>query len=159
MDLAQLCWLSTAAYAIHVIEELMFDWKGWARAVLHLPVEWNIFYVTNAAVMIMGIVAAEIAPRLPLLALSFPALMLINATFFHVAPFVTKRGRFSPGLLSAILLFYPLGTECFRVARSNGAVTLQEVLEAFLIGALLMATPIVFLKVKNKPYFRQDHES
>ena len=30
-------WLCTAAYAIHVLEEFVFNWQSWARHVLHLP--------------------------------------------------------------------------------------------------------------------------
>jgi hypothetical protein len=51
VGLKDLCWLATAIYALHVMEEFIFDWRGWARAVLKLPVEWNSFYVTNAAVI------------------------------------------------------------------------------------------------------------
>jgi hypothetical protein len=54
MDLALMCWISTAAYALHVMEEFSFDWKNWARGVLKLPVEWDMFYVTNSIVIVLG---------------------------------------------------------------------------------------------------------
>jgi hypothetical protein len=72
------------------------------------------FYVTHALVIVLGAVAAELAATQPMLALAFPAVMLINATFFHVGPFLTTRGRFSPGLITAVVLFYPIGIACFR---------------------------------------------
>ena len=87
----------------------MFDWQSWAQNVLHMPAQWKDFYITNAVVIVLGVAAAEIAPVLPAIALSFPALMLINATFFHMAPFTWTQGRFSPGLITAVLLFFPLG--------------------------------------------------
>jgi len=155
MDLALMCWLSTAAYAIHVLEEFAFDWKNWARNVLNLPVEWDMFYVTNSLVVVLGVVAAIIASRLPALALGFAALMLINATFFHVLPFLVKRGRWSPGLVTALVLFYPLGIECYRVQSHLVGLSREEILESVLVGSLLMATPIVFLKLKGKSYFKQ----
>jgi hypothetical protein len=98
-------WLCVGAYGLHILEEFVFDWRNWARNVLHLPVQWDDFYITNALVIVLGIVAAEAAPVLPAAALGFPALMLINATCFHVAPFVWTHGRFSPGLITAVLLF------------------------------------------------------
>jgi hypothetical protein len=98
------------------------------------------------------VVASIIAPKWPILALGFAGLMLINATFFHIAPFLWTRGRFSPGLFTAIVLFVPLGIATIRAGHLN-AIGLAEV---FCTGALLMATPIVFLKVKDKPYFDQD---
>src|SRR5579859_8124929 len=139
-------WLCLAAYGVHVLEEFVFDWQNWARNVLHLPAQWSDFYVTNALVIVLGVVAAEIAPMWPAFALAFPALMLINATFFHVAPFALTRGRFSPGLISAVFLFFPLAITTFRAA----AVGTEGIALAFGIGALLMATPIVFLKLKTR---------
>lgn len=144
-------WLCVAAYGLHIVEEFVFDWRNWARNVLHLLAQWGDFYITNALVIVLGIVAAEIAPTLPAVALGFPALMLINATFFHVAPVLWTRGRFSPGLITALLLFFPLGVETIRAAHAD-ALALGT---AFGIGALLMATPIVFLKLKERPYFDQ----
>jgi hypothetical protein len=146
-----LLWLCTAAYGVHVLEEYVFDWQNWARNVLHLGVNWTDFYITNALVIVLGIVAAEIVPVWPAVALAYPALMLINAVFFHIAPFLAKRGRFSPGLLTAVLLFFPCAIATIRsVHVGSGGLAV-----AFAIGAALMATPIVFLKVKTKPYFDQ----
>ncbi len=144
-------WLCLAAYGVHVLEEFAFDWQNWARNVLHLPVQWPDFYITNSLVIVLGLVAAEIAPVLPALALSFPALMLINATFFHVAPFTWTRGRFSPGLITAVLLFFPLGIGAIQTSgvKSKGFAL------AFGIGAALMAAPIIFLKLRARPYFDQ----
>jgi hypothetical protein len=96
-----------------------------------------------------------VAPRLPALALGFAALMLINATFFHVAPFLVKRGRWSPGLITALVLFYPLGIECYRVQSHLVGLSTGEIVTSALVGALLMATPIIFLKLKDRPYFKQ----
>ena len=96
MSLTDLLWLATAAYGVHILEEYQLNWRDWARAVIGLPVEWSDFYVVNALVIVFGVVAANLA-RWPGLALAFPALMLINATFFHVLPFARTGGRFSPG--------------------------------------------------------------
>jgi Protein of unknown function with HXXEE motif len=156
MSLDQLCWLATAAYAIHVLEEFVFNWRDWARNVLHLPAEWGDFYITNAVVIVLGIVAAETALSLPMIALAFPALMLVNATFFHVMPFLVKKGRFSPGLITALLLFYPIGIAGYRIASRSGVLSFANLWGSVLLGALLMATPIIFLKLKDRPYFLQD---
>jgi hypothetical protein len=151
-ELRSLLWLCLAAYGIHVVEEFVFNWQSWARNVLHLPARWEDFYVTNALVVVLGIVAAMVAPQWPTLALGFPALMLINAVFFHIAPFVWTRGRFSPGLLTAVVLFLPLGLMTMRAAHPDGA----QIACALGIGAALMATPILFLKLATRPYFDQD---
>ena len=154
MPLSDLLWLSTAAYALHVLEEYQFDWRNWARAVIKLPVEWTDFYIVNALVIVLGIAAANLV-RQPALALAFPALMLINAAFFHVLPMILTRGRYSPGVFTAVVLFFPLGIACFYRALSIGIVGWRGVVLAFVIGALLMASPIVLLRLKGKPYFKQ----
>lgn len=152
MTLTELTWLALAAYGIHILEEFTFDWRNWARNVLKLPAEWDHFYVTNALVIVLGAVAAELAATRPVIALGFPALMIINATFFHVLPFIRAKGRFSPGLITAVLLFYPLGFACFRAADAGPG----DVAAAFLIGAGLMAWPVLLLILRNKAYFHQD---
>lgn len=155
MSLTDLLWLCTAAYAIHAFEEFMLDWRDWAQAVIKLPVTWPIFYVVNFLVVVLGICAAQLAATQPVFALAFPALMLINATFFHVLPMIVTRGRYSPGVFTAVIFFYPLGWLAFDRAISTGAVTTYGVILSFVIGALLMASPIVLLHIKGKPYFRQ----
>jgi len=151
MSLTDYAWLALAAYAVHILEEYMFDWRNWARAVIGLPVEWPDFYMTNSVVVVLGIVQAALADSMTIAPLSYAALMLINATFFHVLPFIKAKGRFSPGLMTAVALFYPLGIAEFVHARARAG----EILFAFVVGAILMASPIVFLNLKGKPYFRQ----
>lgn len=155
MSLTDLLWLCTAAYAIHAFEEFMLDWRDWAQQVIKLPVTWPIFYVVNFLVVVLGVCAAQIASTQPAIALAFPALMLINATFFHVLPMIVTRGRYSPGIFTAVILFYPLGYAAFEHAFSTGAVSSRGVVLAFVLGALLMASPIVLLHLKSMPYFRQ----
>lgn len=147
-------WVATAAYGLHALEELMLDWKDWANKVLKLPVDWPIFYVVNALVVVLGIIASIIGWRLPAMSLAFPALMLINAVFFHILPFVVKK-KFSPGLISAVVLFLPLGTWLFYGADKDGVLSVTTVVGAFALGAALMAYPIILLKLKDKPFFRQ----
>ena len=95
MSLTDLLWLATAAYGVHILEEYQLNWRDWARAVIGLPVEWSDFYVVNALVIVFGVVAANLA-RWTGLALAFPSLMLINATFFHVLPFARSGGPSRP---------------------------------------------------------------
>ena len=155
MNSAHWIWLATAAYGIHALEEFVLDWREWARAVIGLPVEWSHFYVVNFLVIILGIVAANLADVAPALALSFPALMLINGIFFHITPMIFTRGRFSPGVFTAIVLLLPIGFACYRFANDAGQLNLFSLVLSFVIGAALMATPIVLLRIKGRPYFRQ----
>lgn len=156
MSLTDLLWLATAAYGVHILEEYQLNWRDWARNVLGLPAEWNDFYVVNALVIVFGIVAANLAGHCPGIALTFPAVMLINATFFHVLPFARTGGRFSPGLATAVVLFYPIGIACYWRAAHDGTLRPRALILSLVLGALLMASPVVLLKIKSLRYFRQD---
>lgn len=156
MTLTTLAWLALVAYALHIMEEFTLDWRDWARGVIHLPVEWSDFYVTNAVVVVLGIAQAELAASLPLIPLSFAALMLINATIFHVLPVIVTKGRYSPGVATAVVLFYPIGIAIFVRAAADG-VSAGTMIAAGLIGTALMAYPVVLLRLRRKPYFRQTY--
>lgn len=43
MQLAHWLWLATAVCALPALEEMILDWRDWARAVIGLPVEWSHF--------------------------------------------------------------------------------------------------------------------
>ena len=126
MTLQTLAWLSMAAYALHIMEEYTFDWRNWARAVIKLPVEWSDFYVTNAIVIALGIAQAELAPALPLAPLTFASLMLINAVFFHIVPVLRTRGRFSPGVVTAVIAVFPGRTGRMVACRTRRGVELDH---------------------------------
>lgn len=139
-------WVCLIAYSIHIMEEFMLDWKTWAETILKLPANWPHFYVTNMIVFALGVASGMIGWDIPAVSLAFPALMLINATFFHVFP-ILKTRVFSPGIITSILLFYPIGIWAFVDADSAGVLTTQTLILSFLIGAAYMASPIVFLKM------------
>jgi hypothetical protein len=156
MTLAHWIWVCTAAYTLHAFEEFELDWRDWARAVIKLPVEWHDFYVVNFVVIVLGFVAANLAGGAPWLALAFPALMLINATFFHVLPMIRTGGRYSPGTFTAVVLFYPIAIATYWEASDAGILDTWAVVGSLIVGALLMAMPIVLINIKARPYFRQD---
>jgi hypothetical protein len=156
MSHAYILWIATFAYALHIVEEYTFDWKDWATAVLKLPVTWIHFAIVNGIVIVLGVSCASVAWSLPGYALCLPALMLINATFFHLLPFVITKGRFSPGLGTAVFLFYPVAIWAYYGAYLDGILSIRVFTISIVLGALLMASPIVMLKLRLHPYFKQN---
>jgi hypothetical protein len=73
-----------------------------------------------------------------------------------VLPFARTGGRFSPGLITAVVLFYPIGIACYWRASHGGVLRTRALIGSLVLGALLMAMPVVLLKIKNLRYFRQD---
>lgn len=155
MTLSDWAWLALGAYTIHICEEFFLNWRDWARAVIKLPVTWADFAVTNGAVIALGIVQGQLAATLPFVPLVYAALLVINATFFHVAPVIWTRGRYSPGVATAVILFYPTAIGTFLAAGREGVLTPGLVLASFVGGALLMATPIILIRLRSLRYFQQ----
>ena len=153
ITLDQLCWLATAAYALHVLEEYIFDWKSWASDAPRLWCDWPAFYLSRSVVVVLGIVAAQLAPQTPNLALCFPGLLVAEATFGHMLPAVRNRDQFPPGLLTSVLLFYPLGFLSYRTVFQTGLLTRLAFVTSLAGGALLAALPLLFLKLRATTYF------
>ncbi len=142
-------WLMLFAYGLHVLEEHMLDWLNWARFTFKLPFSPADFYVTNSGVVVAGVCSAMVGWRLPEISLAFPALALINAVFFHIGPTVLQR-RFSPGLLTAVVLFVPVGAWAYAGAYLDGVLSARAAVVSALSGALLMAYPFVLFKIRSR---------
>ena len=142
-------WIATLAYALHVMEEFAFDWKTWAVKVMGFDVDWPLFYVTNAAVMVGGICLSMIGWRWPEVSLAFPALMLINAVFLHVVPIIRYR-QFSPGIFTAVFLFFPIGIAAYVLAANDQVLTPSALIISLLIGAFFMIYPILLLSFRSR---------
>jgi len=146
-------WIATAAYAFHILEEYELNWYDWARNILKLPVDMTSFYIVNSLVIVLGVCCAAVGWRLPLFALLFPAVMLVNATGFHVLPVIRTR-VFSPGIVTSVVLFYPIAIWCFVAAAQDDALSIGNAIASLVLGVLLMAYPIILLKIRHWRCFR-----
>ena len=81
---------------------------------------------------------------MPAASLLLPGVMLVNAVGFHILPSL-RSGAYSPGLISALLLFLPLGGWCMATAFRHHKDSLKFVMP---VSVLLMAFPVVMLKLK-----------
>ncbi len=97
-------------------------------------------YVTNAVVVVAEVVSAVIGWQMPAVSLMFPALALINAIFCHVGLTLVLR-RFSPGLITAVLVFLPISSWCYVAAAQDGQLSPLVVLISLFGGAAIMAYP------------------
>ena len=142
-------WILTAAYATHVLEEHAFNWKTWAEGSLRLAVSWDQFYLTNAAVVVLGICTAIVGWKLPAFSLMFPALAMVNAIVFHLLPTVARH-KYSPGTVTAIVLFLPIGIWTYWAAFVDGILSVQTAAISAIGGIALMAYPVVLIKLRDR---------
>ncbi len=135
-------WVLVAASALHVVEEHGLGWQGWASNTiakkLGIKLGWGDFWPTNGALIIVGIAAAMVGWQFTAFALSFAAVNIINALFFHIVPSI-KAKRPNPGCFTAIILYVPIGTLCYVAAYADKALTWGTFALSLIIGASLMA--------------------
>lgn len=129
------------AAVIHVVEE----WRAGfvAQVGRFVPgVSMAHFWLINAAFVTFCVVASIAHRNRPVVALSAMALIGVNA-LIHLAGALLARG-YSPGVVSAGVLYVPLTAWTFRTALAEGHVTRAQALRAVGLGAVLMTVPFVF---------------
>ncbi|MGV1050502.1 MAG: HXXEE domain-containing protein [Solirubrobacterales bacterium] len=146
-------WVLVTASALHVVEEHGLGWQGWATGYIGPRIDaiptWTDFWATNALLIVFGVSAAAVGWRAPGFALAFPALCLINAVFFHWIPSIEAQ-RPNPGLITATLLYVPIGIWAFVAASGDGVLGFGAFVLAFLLGAILMAAAVALLALAPK---------
>jgi hypothetical protein len=149
MSLSILVWLAVGAYALHIVEEHVLDWFGWARKTMSLDMTREVYVTIEAAFVVLGVVAAMVTSAMPAVGLAFIAMLVINVTFFHVLPMAMSGGGYSPGTISG-LLFYVVGWS----AMMGATATASNVTWAVVIGAAVILWPMLLLRMKREAYFR-----
>lgn len=139
-------WVALAVSVLHVFEEHSGDWVRWARVALKLDVDWATFYLTNGGMFVVLLAGAMIGWNSPEIALMGPALLGINAIFFHIVISIVQR-RWSPGTFTATVLYLPVAVWAYWAADKDGVLSGTVVGVSLIGGALLMAFPVVLLKL------------
>jgi hypothetical protein len=148
-------WILTAAYALHIVEEYFFDFRGWARRVSGFEVEWAEFFVVNAAVIVLGFACSAVGYAYPYFSYLLPGLALVNALFAHIGSSVVKR-VYSPGLVTSLALFIPLSLWAYWDAWSKGMIGVPHIAVSLVGGLALMACPLLLQIIKRN---QRNHES
>ena len=111
-------WL-IAAYLIHLAEEWFWGFPEWSRVIRGAGVSSERFLVINAIALALFVVLSAIARRRPGMAW-FPstlaAIFVINAVLHALATW--RYGGYSPGTVSGLLIYVPLGIVVLRDMRS-----------------------------------------
>lgn len=138
----RLVWLMPAAFAVHIVEELAGGFPDWVGAVAGSPMPVPDFLLNNAGFMavLLALTAwTSLRPgRLPaFLLLAWASGNLFWNSVFHLVTTVWL-GRYSPGLVTAVLLYLPLSFAVVRAALREAVLTPAGLAAAAGIGAGLM---------------------
>jgi hypothetical protein len=108
---AGLLWLFVPAFAVHVAEEWVAGFPAWVARVAGAPLPAGAFVVVNGiamAFLAFGVRAAVRDGRHGWIAVAVATIALVN-TLGHAAGSVLTRA-YSPGLVSAVVLYVPLAS-------------------------------------------------
>ena len=105
-----LLWPFVPAYMIHVAEEWFAGFPLWVGQVVGRPVPDSAFLLINGVALVVLIAATRAATRAEhhgWIAVTIATIALVN-TVAHAAGAVLTRS-YAPGLVSAVVLYVPLG--------------------------------------------------
>jgi hypothetical protein len=81
--------------------------------------------------------------------LVFAGLAIVNALTAHMGTTVVKR-VWSPGLVTSIVLFLPVGVWVYCDFYSKGLIEVSGILITLGAGFFIMCIPIVYQVLKNR---------
>ena len=139
---AGLLWLFLPAYLIHLAEEWFAGFPRWVAIVAGRPVPDEAFLIINGIaimLLIVGIRSAARAEESGWIAVAIAAIALFN-TVFHVSGSILTA-TYSPGLISAAVLYVPLGS--LVMVRALGQAPHATVARGVGAGVILHAVVFV----------------
>ena len=134
-------WVVAASCALHVTEEYLAGWQGWALGTLGIVMPTIPFLLINAVLVVAALLLARIGWSRPALSLVIPGATLVNAVFLHILPTLVQ-GRVSPGVYTATLLYVPFSSWAFVGAWRDG-VPKRAMAMAVISGTLMMMAVVL----------------
>jgi len=104
------------------------------------------FVVVNLLFLLLCAGAAIAPSSSVILRLSVASLLFVNVPF-HLVPAIAMRA-YSPGLVSALLLYVPLAAYAWYLYARSGLLTAANTVAAALLGLLWMGLPLAFQGVR-----------
>ena len=139
---AGLVWLFVPAYALHVAEEWFGGFPDWVAPVVGSPLPPAAFLGVNAVAMtllVVGIAAAIRSERSGWVAVAAATVAIAN-TIAHLGG-AMLTGSYSPGLVSAVVLYVPLGS--LTLLRAIDHAPRAQLARGMVVGLVLHAAVFV----------------
>jgi hypothetical protein len=142
MRFERFLWAMPAAYALHIGEEYGTGFPAWMNQHMHASMTNTVFLLNNALFMAillsLSAWASLSTSRLSaFLFLGWASGNLFWNFIFHLVTTLTADS-YSPGLVTASLLYYPISIWVGVLAVRDKRLDLAGVLGAFAIGAAIM---------------------
>jgi hypothetical protein len=148
---AALLWLFIPAYLLHLAEEWLASFPDWIARVVGRPLPEPAFLSINALALVLAVAGIRAAVRDAQngwIAVAIATIVLTN-TAAHAAGTALTRS-YSPGLISAITLYVPLGT--LTMIRAADQAPSHQLTRGIGVGLALHA--LVFVLAFSAARFR-----
>ena len=139
----KIIWLLPAAYFLHIIEEYVGGFPAWVTHDVHGSFDDTAFAVNNVAFMLILLTLVFVnyrksTPLRSVLLVIFASANLFWDALFHL--FMTPiLDRYSPGLVTAMLLYYPICILAGIVITKDKILTSRQFVPALLGGLVLFS--------------------
>ena len=156
LSFSQLAWLSVIAYILHYAEEgpRLVAWfndhyfPGLRRkpAIHYTQKKLNLenallFSITTLNVILLNIYPDSLILRIGVFASGFG---FVGNTFFHAIP-TLRTGIYSPGVVTASMIFPPVLVIYFWKMNQEGLLTLPVTITALVFGSVILPLMILFV--------------
>jgi len=139
----RLIWFMPAAYALHIVEEYVGGFAGWVTNVVGGAMSDVAFALNNVAFMAILLALTAWTSLSGSRLASFLLIVWASANLFWDFLFhlllTAHYDRYSPGLITAVLLYYPLSLAIGTLAVRQGVLRTGHFVGAVSAGAALMA--------------------
>lgn len=143
----QVVWVAPIAYALHILEEF-WQFPLWVSAHFAPGFTSARFVIANAIMMVVLVSLTALVSVLRARAVDFLYFCWLSGQLFHNALFhigtTAYFGVYSPGLLSAILLYVPVSYYIARAAHQEGRIGNVGGIAALAVGAAGMFSLVHF---------------
>jgi len=151
----QIVWVGPLAYGVHIAEEF-WRFPEWASTYFAPGFTPHRFVVSNAIIMLLLVGLTALVSAVRVRAADFVYFCWISGQLFSNALFhmgtTAYFGAYSPGVLSAILLYLPICYFIARAADREGRLTNIGGIGALIVGAAGMGSLVYFGLLRHSPF-------
>jgi hypothetical protein len=120
---------------IHVAEETLTGFIKWFKEFVGFPISVSEDIVVNVIFIVALAIGALVSNTYPIFSLGAVGFVFINF-WFHIIGTVKLR-RYSPGLITATLLYLPLSLYAYFLMLTSGSVTVLGLGYSIIISLIL----------------------
>ncbi len=135
-------WLFPASYLLHIAEEYWGDFPAWIARFWGVESSIANFLSWNGGALVMmcvGVALVLLTKSYRWLLVSFGTVVLINGVVHTLASVVTWS--YSPGLVTGLLLYVPLGL--FTLRRARESVNARTMRAGVIVGVVMHAVVVL----------------